>query len=178
MGEVRPPWRGCRAKGRKSMPVSPGPFSCKHAHAHTPEHIHIHPEHKNSKLKWLFQPTLNFISVCFLVTWSDSKLFSLVFPFLKENIPYPKYGIHLHCNPKWSTDSFPLDLCFNYSHSLSFLMDNDWKHFPVGISTALFETDVLETTDKLPVTVRDSCNHSGPSCAGFLAPSSTTICKT
>ena len=87
VGEVRPPWRGCRAKGRKSMPVSPGPFSCKHAHAHTPEHIHIHPEHKNSKLKWLFQPTLNFISVCFLVTWSDSKPFSLVFPFLKENIP-------------------------------------------------------------------------------------------
>lgn len=22
------------------MPVSPGPFSCKHAHVHTPEHTH------------------------------------------------------------------------------------------------------------------------------------------
>lgn len=63
------------------------------------------------------------------------------------------------------------------THS-SFLMDNDWKHSPVGISTALFETDVLETTDKLPVTVRNSHNHSGPSCAGFPTPSSTTICKT
>lgn len=111
-------------------------------------HTHMHT-HTHSELKQLFQQALDGISVCFLVTWSASKLFFLVFSFLKENTPWPKYGIHLHCNPKWSTDSFPLDLCFAYSHSLSFLMDNDWKQSPVGISTALFETDVLETTDTL-----------------------------
>ena len=85
VGEVRPPRWGCRAKGGESMPVSPGPFSRKHAHAHipehihtthTPEHTHTQPAHKSSKLKWLFQPTLNFISVCYLVTWPDSKHFS------------------------------------------------------------------------------------------------------
>ena len=49
-------------------------------------------------------------------------------------------------------------------------MGNDWKRSPVGISTALFETDVLETTDKLPVTVRHSHDHSGPNYPALPRP--------
>lgn len=52
-------------------------------------------------------------------------------------------------------------------------MDNDWKHSPVRIPTALFKTDVLGTADKLPVTVRLTPhpeNHSGPNCACFSGP--------
>lgn len=43
-------------------------------------------------------------------------------------------------------------------------MDNEWKYPPVGISTALFGTDVLEPPDKLPVTARQLHVHrpSGP----------------
>lgn len=136
---------------------------------------HIHKTKQNTKtqpLKRRFQQAFNYHFVCFSVTGSESELFFLAFSSLKENIPSPKYGIHLHCNPKWRANSFPLDLCFTYSHSLLFLMDNEWKHSPVGISMRTkppSETDVLET--KLPVTVRQiihSYSHSGPNCAVLL----------
>lgn len=66
-------------------------------------------------------------------------------------------------------------ICFTYSHSLLFLMDNEWKHSPVGISTAFLETDVLETTDKLPVTVRPithASSQSGPNPERFCTSDS------
>lgn len=62
-------------------------------------------------------------------------------------------------------------ICFTYSHSILFLMDNEWKHSPVGISTALSEADVLETTDKPPVTLRPITHASsqlGPNHEVFL----------
>lgn len=164
---VRPPWLGISGQWQKKVPVNPRHFFC--------IGTHIHKTKQNTKtqpLKRWFQQAFNYHLVCFSVTGSESELFFLAFSSLKENIPSPKYGIHLHCNPKWRADSFPLDLCFTYSHSLLFLMDNEWKHSPVGISMRTkppSETDVLET--KLPVTVKQiihSYSHSGPNCAVLL----------
>lgn len=152
-GEVRPTRWEIRPMAEKCASKSWATF----LHTHQIEHK------KQKQLKWWFQQAFICIWVCFSVTGSELKL-----SFLKENLPSPKYGIHLHCNPKWRAGSFPLDLSFTYSYSLLFLMDNEWKHSPVRIPTALFETDVLETTDKLPFPGRHithSHSHSGPNCA-------------
>lgn len=41
-------------------------------------------------------------------------------------------------------------------------MDSEWKYSPVEISAALLETDVLETLDKLPVTVKRITHFHSP----------------
>ena len=72
-------------------------------------------------------------------------------------------------------------ICFTYSHSLLFLMDNEWKHSPVGIPTTLLETDVLETTDKLPVTVRQithAYSQSGPNREAGMSNLLASLCHT
>lgn len=102
-GEVRPTRWEIRPMAEKCASKSWATF----LHTHQIEHK------KQKQLKWWFQQAFICIWVCFSVTGSELKL-----SFLKENLPSPKYGIHLHCNPKWRAGSFPLDLCFTYSYSL------------------------------------------------------------
>lgn len=116
------------------MPVSPGSLSCTRARTHT------HTRTQKGQTEATVSAGINLhLSLLFSNSVRLQAFLSCLL-FSKRKHSLTKIWNSSACNPKWSTDSFPLDLF--HLLPLSFLMDNDWKHSPVGIPTALSETDV------------------------------------